>query len=158
MKYSLQTGANNPILRSISDAVVKIDDEIKELALILRKMMWSNDGVGLASPQIGKNLRVIATTQWAKNKDRKKLLSETLMINPEITEASKETIIFEEACISLPDITGNVKRHKNITVHYMDIKWHKQTKKYKDFNAVIIQHEIDHLDGILFVDKIMKKK
>jgi peptide deformylase len=80
------------------------------------------------------------------------------MINPKITERSKETILREEACISLPNCTGMVKRHKAITIEFLDIQGKKQNKKYKEFNAVIIQHEIDHLDGILFMDKIVKKK
>jgi len=78
------------------------------------------------------------------------------MINPKITEKSKETILWEEACISLPNCTGMVKRHKAITVEFVDIQGKRQIKKYKEFNAVIIQHEIDHLDGILFMDKVVK--
>ena len=80
------------------------------------------------------------------------------MINPKIMETSQEMAIDEEACISLPDVFGKVKRHKTILVTYTDIKGHKQTKKLKDFNARIVQHEIDHLDGILFVDKVIKGK
>lgn len=79
------------------------------------------------------------------------------MINPKIIEKSKETILREEACISLPNCTGMVRRHQSITVEFLDLKGKKQNKKYKEFNAVIIQHEIDHLDGILFMDKIVKK-
>ena len=78
------------------------------------------------------------------------------MINPNIVEKSKETILREEACISLPNCTGMVKRHNAITVEFIDLKGKKQTKKYKEFNAVIIQHEIDHLDGVLFMDKVIK--
>jgi len=80
------------------------------------------------------------------------------MINPNIIEKSKEIILREEACISLPNCLGMVKRHKAITVEFLDIQGKKQTKKYKEFNAVIIQHEIDHLDGILFMDKAEKEK
>ena len=80
------------------------------------------------------------------------------MINPKILDRSKETILWEEACISLPNCTGMVRRHKGISIEFMDLKGKKQSKKYKDFNAVIIQHEIDHLDGILFMDKVVKEK
>ncbi len=80
------------------------------------------------------------------------------MINPKIIEKSKETILREEACISLPNCTGMVRRHKVIQVEFIDTKGKKQKQKYKDFNAVIIQHEIDHLDGILFMDKIIQDK
>ena len=78
------------------------------------------------------------------------------MINPTIVEKSNETILREEACISLPNCLGMVRRYKAITVEFLDIKGKKQSKKYKEFNAVIIQHEIDHLDGVLFMDKIEK--
>lgn len=77
------------------------------------------------------------------------------MINPKITDRSEEIILREEACISLPNCTGMVRRHKAITVDFIDLKGKKQSKKYKDFNAVIIQHEIDHLDGVLFMDKVV---
>ena len=80
------------------------------------------------------------------------------MINPCIIDWSQEMAIDEEACISLPDTFGKVKRNKAVTVTYLDTKGHKQVKKLKDFNARIIQHEIDHLDGVLFVDKIIKGK
>ncbi len=80
------------------------------------------------------------------------------MINPKIVDKSKEMIIREEACISLPNIVGDVRRHKQIHVEFLDLEGKKQSKKYKEFNAVIIQHEIDHLDGILFIDKIIPEK
>ena len=85
-------------------------------------------------------------------------MGETLMVNPVITDMSKEMITAEEACLSVPDVFGFVRRHKSVTVEFLDHKGHKQTKKLKDFNATIIQHEIDHLDGILFVDKMVKEK
>jgi peptide deformylase len=80
------------------------------------------------------------------------------MINPIIIDKSKETILWEEACISLPNCTGIVKRHKNIHVEFLTPEGKKQRQKYKDFNAVIIQHEIDHLDGVLFMDKVQPEK
>ncbi|MFA7718043.1 MAG: peptide deformylase, partial [Candidatus Absconditabacterales bacterium] len=151
MKYTIQTGVNNPILRTMSEEVAGIDDEIRDFFSLLRKAMRENEGVGLAAPQIGRNIRIIATTQWIKKNNKNKLINETIMINPNITERSAEMIITEEACLSVPDVYGKVKRHKSITVEFMDNKGNKQTKKLKDFNATIIQHEIDHLNGILFV-------
>ena len=121
-------------------------------------LMYQNKWVGLAAPQVGENIRVIATSQRDKKKTKDKFLGETIMINPKIVEKSKETIIREEACISLPNCFGMVRRHNTITVEFLDLKGKKQSKKYKEFNAVIIQHEIDHLDGILFMDKVEKEK
>ena len=119
--------------------------------------MRNHDGVGLAAPQIGENIRVIATSQWDKTGKKNKYLGETIMVNPVITDKSKELIIAEEACLSVPDVFGYVKRHKSIVVEYLDQKGNKQKRKLKDFNATIVQHEVDHLDGVLFVDKLYKK-
>lgn len=154
----VQTGINNPILRSISEEVKEIDQDLVLFSHKLLVMMYENKGVGLAAPQIGENIRIIATTQREKKKTKDKFLGETVMINPKITERSKEMILREEACISLPNCTGMVRRHHSITVEFIDLKGKKQTKKYKEFNAVIIQHEIDHLDGVLFMDKVIEVK
>jgi len=152
----IQTGINNPILRNISEEVEEINQDLIVFCHKLVVLMYQNKGVGLAAPQVGENIRVIATSQRDKKKTKDKFLGETIMINPKIIEKSKETILREEACISLPNCTGMVKRHHSITVEFIDLKGKKQTKKYKEFNAVIIQHEIDHLDGVLFMDKTVK--
>lgn len=157
-EYIIQTGENNPILRHDSEIVDKITSEIKVFCGKLLKIMWENNWVWLAAPQVGNNVRIIATSQWRKKWDKDTLLGETIMINPVIVDKSKDMILWEEACLSLPDIFGNVKRHKIVTVEFLDIKWIKQKKKYKDLNAVIIQHEIDHLDWVLFTDKLVASK
>ena len=102
---------------------------------------------------------MIATTQWkkvpqGKNAD-KDYLGETLLINPEIVDKSKEMQISEEACLSVPGEQGNVKRHQRIVVKFQDKKGRWKKQKYSGFNACILQHEIDHLNGILFTDKLI---
>ena len=154
----VQTGINNPILRNISEEIEEIDQDLIIFCHKLLVLMYQNKGVWLAAPQVGENIRVIATSQRDKKKTKDKFLGETIMINPKITEKSKEMILREEACISLPNCTGMVRRHHTITVEFLDLKGKKQTKKYKEFNSVIIQHEIDHLDGVLFMDKIIPTK
>jgi len=161
MKFSMkkiQTGINNPILRHISQEVEEITEELLSFCDKLLIEMRENKGVGLAAPQIGENIRVIATSQREKKPKKDKFLWTTIMINPIIIDKSKETILWEEACISLPNCTGIVKRHKNIHVEFLTPEGKKQRQKYKDFNAVIIQHEIDHLDGVLFMDKVQPEK
>lgn len=137
--------------------VKKIDDDLQSFFVTLKRMMRNHDGVGLAAPQVGENIRIIATTQRERTGKKNKYLGETIMVNPVIIDASKEMISAEEACLSVPDVFGYVKRHKSVVVQYLDQKGNKQKKKLKDFNATIIQHEIDHLDGVLFVDKMFKK-
>lgn len=158
--YIIQTGSNNPILRTTSENIESITDEIRFFCQDLLKLMRKNKWVWLAAPQVGRNIRIIATTQWSTNKRNAEdiFLGETIMINPEIVEKSQDFITRKEACISLPDLFGTVKRHKSIIVHYTDLKWYQQKKKLKDFNAVIVQHEMDHLDGILFTDKVLPEK
>ena len=161
MKYPIkriQTGLNNPILRSISEEVEEISQELVDFCNKLLVLMYENKGVWLAAPQVGENIRVIATSQREKKPKKDKFLWTTIMINPKIIDTSKETILWEEACISLPNCTGMVRRHKGIHVEFLDTKGKKQKQKYKDFNAVIIQHELDHLDGVLFMDKIEPEK
>lgn len=157
--YPLQTGEDNPVLRAECKKIEKITPEIKEFGEILLELMWRYDGVGLAAPQIGQSLAMIATTQRkkmpnGKNPD-KDYLGETLLINPEIIEASKEKLRSEEACLSLPEKNGFVERAKWVEVKYMDIKGKWKQQKFSGFNACIIQHEIDHLHGELFTDKLM---
>ena len=154
----IQTGINNPILRTVSEEIEEINQDLILFCHKLIVLMYQNKGVGLAAPQVGENIRVIATSQRDRKKTKDKFLGETIMINPKIIEKSKETILREEACISLPNCTGMVRRHQSITVEFLDLKGKKQSKKYKEFNAVIIQHEVDHLDGILFMDKIVPDK
>ena len=159
--YPLQTWENNKILRKKSDKVDIFDDEIKDFAEILLDLMYAYDWVGLAAPQVGKNIRVIATTQrkeikkWRKTD--KKIIWETAMINPEILEHSEEMKKWEEACLSVPGLCWDVERWTWIVVKYQDKKWKTHTQKYTWFSAVVIQHEMDHLEWILFTDKVIGK-
>ena len=157
--YPLQTWENNKILRKKSDRVDIFDDEIKDFAEILLDLMYAYDGVWLAAPQVGKNIRVIATTQWKEmkkwRKTDKKIIWETAMINPEILEHSEEIKKWEEACLSVPGLCWDVERWTWIVVKYQDKKWKTHVQKYTWFSAVVIQHEMDHLDWVLFTDKVV---
>ena len=159
--YPLHTWEKNEILRKKSEKVDIFDDEIKEFAEILLDLMYAYDWVGLAAPQVGKNIRVIATTQrkevkkWRKTD--KQITGETAMINPEILEHSEEKRKWEEACLSVPWLCGDVERWTRIVLKYQDKKWKFHTQKYTWFSAVVIQHEMDHLEWILFTDKVVGK-
>ncbi len=155
--YPIQKGVNNPILRAKSQEVDLIP-EVKNFWKILLELMYEYDGVWLAAPQIWKNWRIIAVTFWQKRWKKYDFLWEEIMFNPKITWFSKETEIDEEACLSLPGVVWDVERSKEIIVEYIDINWNKRSKKLKWLNARIVQHEVDHLDWILFIDKIVDKK
>ncbi len=111
--------------------------------------MKEKDGVGLAAPQVGKNIRIIVVT----------LDNEIIcMVNPQITKKSWARHWGEEGCLSVPDQFGEVERHKKINCIYFTPEGKKKQIKVQDFPARIIQHEIDHLDGILFIDKARNLK
>lgn len=154
--YKIETWENNKILRKKSEKIDKIDRDLLEFAGDLLEIMYENDWVGLAAPQIWKNIRMVAITFWKEWKKWPKLVWEDVMINPMITEKSNDMETSQEACLSLPDIVWKVKRHKNIVVKYKNIEWRTVSKKLKDYNSFIVQHELDHLDGILFVDRMIK--
>lgn len=151
--YELQLGANNTFLRTISTPILSIDDTIRKLHDVLIDMMWEFDGVWLAAPQIGVNVRMFAYTVREKTKKWEKMLYDDVMINPVIIKHSDKQNIHEEWCLSLPNIFWKVRRYDWICVTYQDISWKKYTNKFTNLTARIIQHEIDHLDAILFIDK-----
>lgn len=146
-------------LRLKSKKVDKIDKKVLSLITDLKdtlKIQKEPEGVGLAAPQIGKNLQVFL----ASYKD-----FERVVVNPKIvsidkrfpsTKNAKNEIL--EGCLSLPNFYGPLKRARSVTVKYLDEKGVEVTEKFEDFNAQIILHEIDHLNGILFVDHILKEK
>lgn len=133
----------NPILRQKSAKIEKVTENIKRLALAMERTMLEKDGVGLAAPQVGENIRLIVVN----TKD-----GPIHLINPKITKKSWRKELGEEGCLSVPDFYGQVKRHKKIQAVYYDKKHVKIKIKAEGLLARVIQHEIDHLDGILFID------
>ncbi len=137
----------NPILRKRSAEVEpeKIaSGDFKALCRDMEKTMVKKDGVGLAAPQIGKNIRVITVN----TKD-----GAVCMINPKITRKSFGKEWGEEGCLSVPGIFGEVERHLKISYNYFDTNGKKIKANAYGFMARVIQHEVDHIDGILFIDK-----
>ncbi|MFA6393356.1 MAG: peptide deformylase [Patescibacteria group bacterium] len=121
----------------------------KKLAADMVKMMLSADGAGLAAPQIGKGLRLALIN----TKD-----GPLFIFNPKIIKKSLTKEWGEEGCLSVPGFFGEVRRHKKITCEYVDEKGEKKTIKAEGFLARVFQHEIDHLDGILFISKARNVK
>lgn len=152
MSLPLQTGPDNPILRQKSKPIAKIDKSLLKLAKNMAATLEKEKGLGLAAPQVGHNLRLIFVRLNYKTPHELVLP----MINPKITEISKETALAEEGCLSLPKQFAPVTRAKALTVQFQTLKNEPQTLKLEDLNARIIQHEIDHLDGVLFIDRAEK--
>jgi peptide deformylase len=127
--------------------VKHIDDGIKELIREMTETMISNDGVGLAAPQVGRSIRLFLAAPQGGKKDVH------VFINPAIKESSGKQC-GPEGCLSVPGVFGDVERAKNVTVTYTDLAGVEKEKKAEGFLARIIQHENDHLDGKVFVDHL----
>lgn len=148
-----------PIVKVPSDVLLKkcekvknIDTEANKIILDLEETLWEtrHKGVGLAAPQLGYTRRIFAAHRILK-KDEEPL--RYIFINPEITKFSTNTEIGWEGCLSIPDTYCKVKRSKEIIVEYLDGHGQKQRLKTSGFFARVIQHEVDHLDGILITSK-----
>ena len=140
----IETGQNNPILREKSQTIEKIDENILNLAKDMIETMTKKDGVGLAAPQIGKNIRLFVVHPTLSKK--------TVFINPEISKISKQTDVTEEGCLSLPGIFIKKERAKSLKIMATDENGKEFKLKAKNLLARVIQHEIDHLNGILIID------
>lgn len=147
----------NPILKQVSLPVEKIDDKIKTLIKNMREtMLVSTHCVGIAAVQVGVLSRIILVDVSLNLKPHHNngLL---IMINPKIVYMSGK-LKSREGCLSVPDFTGNVIRKNKIEVEYTDITGNKQLLKTYGFESICIQHEIDHLDGFVFLDKVTSLK
>ncbi|THB77493.1 MAG: peptide deformylase [Desulfobacteraceae bacterium] len=142
--------------------VEHIDDEVRTLIEDMGETMFDAPGVGLAAPQIGVNQRIIVYDSHAADPERGEnenpVKEFTALINPEIINASGSIVSEGEACLSVEDYSANVKRYEHITVKAQDIDGNDIEFEASGILAVIMQHEIDHLDGILFIDRISALK
>jgi len=149
-----------PSLKMVSVPVETIDEELKTFIEDMGETMFHDSGVGLAAPQVGVNRRVIVYDPHAaeeqKDPEDKTFIA---LINPEILSKSKETFISEqEGCLSVVDYRADVRRHASVRVRAMNIDGETIEFEAHGLMSVIMQHEIDHLDGILFIDRISALK
>lgn len=150
----LQIG--NPILREIAVEVEEIDNpKIQTLIDDLIFITKQSHGVGIAAPQIGKSYRVIIIASHANIRyPDAPFMPPLAMINPRIISHSQEVVMATEGCLSVKEKRGHVPRYRDIVIEYMTRDGKFQQKEYTNFIARIIQHELDHLNGILFVDHL----
>ncbi len=153
MLLTIQTGTDNPILRQQAVKVKQVDKRLKKLIKDMIKTMLKKDGVGLAAPQVGVSERLIILNFQIDKKEFRPIA----LVNPEIVDASITTDTAEEGCLSLPDVFGKVVRFSEVTVRFTDEGGSEHTLQLDKLNARAVQHEIDHLDGILFVDRVKGK-
>ncbi|PIQ75800.1 peptide deformylase [Candidatus Peregrinibacteria bacterium CG10_big_fil_rev_8_21_14_0_10_49_24] len=141
-------GENEPVLRKKTATVPKVTKEILRLLKDMDETVRNAEGAGIAAPQIGQSLRMCIALINGRY---------TPLINPEIIWRSEETDSMEEGCLSLPKVWLPIVRPVGITLRYTDAKGTEQERKLENFNARVVQHELDHLDGILIVDYPQQK-
>ncbi|MGB8365729.1 MAG: peptide deformylase [Rhizomicrobium sp.] len=146
--------APDPRLKAVSRNVDKVDAEIRLLIDDMFDSMYEANGIGLAAIQIGVPVRVIVmdlAQKDARNDPR-------VYINPRIVQATEETIVFEEGCLSVPDIWDDVERPMHVKVEHLDRQGRLVTLDADGLLATCLQHEMDHLEGVLFIDHLSKLK
>lgn len=141
-------------LRLVSSPVERIDDSIRRLVADMFETMYEAPGIGLAAIQIGEPLRVV-TMDLAKKDDTQK---PEVFINPEILWASEERGAYEEGCLSIPEYYEEVERPAEVKVQYLDLDGAAHQVEAAGLLATCLQHEIDHLNGVLFIDHLSKLK
>ncbi|RYE87443.1 MAG: peptide deformylase [Hyphomicrobiales bacterium] len=141
-------------LRAIADPIEKIDDSIRELAKDMLETMYDAPGIGLAAPQIGELKRIVVMDLAKEGEEPDPLV----MINPEILKFSDETVVTEEGCLSIPELYYDVERPAEVTVRYTDLEGKTVEKDATERLAICIQHELDHLDGVLYIDYLSRLK
>jgi peptide deformylase len=141
-------------LRAIAEPIGEVDAAVKKLAKDMLDTMYDAPGIGLAAPQIGEMKRIVVM-DLAKDGETPDPI---VMINPEILKYSEETITSEEGCLSIPEIYYDVERPAEITVKYTDLDGNEVEREAKDRLAICIQHELDHLDGVLYIDYLSRLK
>ena len=142
-------------LRLVSEPVKTIDREIKTLVADMFETMYEAPGIGLAAIQIGVPRRVV-TMDLAKKDDEEK--QPRVFINPEVIWKSEEKAVYEEGCLSIPEFYEEVERPAQVRVKYLDLDGKEQELEANGLLATCLQHEIDHLNGVLFIDHISKLK
>jgi peptide deformylase len=146
--------APDPRLKRVSSTVSAVDDEIRLLVDDLFETMYAAPGVGLAAPQIDVHKRLLVMDIAEKDGDSKPFV----MINPMILERSESEAVYEEGCLSVPGYYADVARPDRVRVRYLDRDGAEQEIAAEGFLATCLQHEMDHLDGGLFVDRISALK
>jgi len=141
------------VLREDAAEVTEFDDNLKRLTDEMIETMHDNDGIGLAAPQVGISKRLLVTD--ITEIDPK--YGPMVFINPEIIDADGE-VTMEEGCLSIPEIRESVSRPKEITMRYQTTDGEERTEVFDDWMARVLQHEIDHLNGILFTDYLSPVK
>jgi len=144
----------DPRLRAVADPIKKIDDGVRQLAQDMLDTMYDAPGIGLAAPQIGEMKRIVVMDLAKEDEPPEPLV----MINPELLSVSEDTVTTEEGCLSIPELYYDVERPAEVTVRYTDLDGNTVEREAKERLAICVQHELDHLDGVLYIDYLSRLK
>jgi len=144
----------DPVLRATCEEITSFDEDFQKLIEDMYTTMDGSDGVGLAAPQIGKSLRVFLVDSTVFDEEGEKNGIRTAFVNAEILEEEGEEWAFEEGCLSIPDVREDVMRKPKVTMKYQTATGEEKTEVFEGMTARVIQHEYDHIEGVLFTDHI----
>lgn len=138
----------DPVLRRKAAPVKAVTDEVRRVAAKMLELMHAAPGVGLAAPQVGLSWRLFVANPDPQNG------KDLVFINPVVSEPSKEQADHEEGCLSIPHVTGQIRRPTSVTIEATDLEGQRFTLRGDDLPARVWQHELDHLDGVLILDRM----
>ncbi|SEH53045.1 peptide deformylase [Rhizobium tibeticum] len=144
----------DPLLRQVSKPIERVDADFQRLADDMLETMYDAPGIGLAAIQIGVPRRMLVIDVSREGEEKQPLV----FVNPEVVASSDERSVYEEGCLSIPDYYAEVERPATVTVKYLDRDGKEQTVEADGLLATCLQHEIDHLNGVLFIDHISRLK
>ncbi len=145
----------DPRLKKVAEPVTDFDDDLRQLGVDMLETMYDAPGIGLAGPQIGVMKRIFVM-DCIKSEDEKP--RPMVLINPKVTWTSEEMFTYEEGCLSIPDQYADVDRPAAVKAEWTDLDGHRQSERFEELWATCVQHEIDHLDGKLFIDYLKPLK
>ncbi|MFY7842450.1 MAG: peptide deformylase [Rhabdochlamydiaceae bacterium] len=149
----------NPLLRTKAVPVLEINQDIKQLVSdMIETMDLDGRGIGLAAPQVGRSLRIFVLRKYLFIKGRHSLSEPVVYINPEINIIDEKQQFEEEGCLSIPGIKAKVGRPSKLIIKALDLNGKSFSEEVEGYNARVILHENDHLEGVLFVDKLEEKE
>jgi len=143
----------DPVLRKVTTDIERNFEGLQKLADDMFETMHNAEGVGLAAPQVGLVSRIFVVDLSPLGEDEPLLKDfKKAFVNPRITEKGGEKVLMDEGCLSIPGLREDVLRFDTIRINYFDTEWNEYNEVYTGFTARVLQHEYDHLDGIMFVD------
>ena len=144
----------DPFLKQVSKPVETVDDDLRALMDDMLETMYAAPGIGLAAIQVGVPVRVIVMDLAGQDEEK----APRFFVNPEITWRSDEMFVYEEGCLSVPEIYDEIERPARVRLTYLNYDGERVEEEAEGLFAVCIQHEFDHLEGVLFIDKLSRLK